>query len=269
MIVAEISANHHQDFETAKELVRQADKVADAVKLQMFTPEQMADCAEGHIKDGQWAGMTLYELYEKACMPIEWVPELKKLCRHLIASVYHPDMVDVAEEMGIETYKISSFEITYLELIEKVAKTKKPVIISTGMAEFEEIKMAVDIVRKYHDDIILLKCTSDYPAKTEDLNLRTIDALRKAFKIKVGLSDHTKGYVAPVVATALGADMIEKHITLDKEGLDGEFSIYPDEFAIMKTLIEEVELALGEVTYGGEKKYRRVEKNGKWIRSLN
>ncbi len=269
MIIAEISANHHQDFVIARELVIQANRVADAVKIQMFTPDQMADQNEGHIKDGQWAGLTLYELYEQAAMPIEWVPKLKKLCKHLIASVYHPDMVAVAERMGIETYKISSFEITYLDLIKRVAQTKKPVIISTGMAEFDEIKEAVDTVRKYHNDITLLKCTSKYPAKIEDLNLRTMDALRRAFQTKVGFSDHTTGYMAPIVAASLGADVIEKHITLDKEGLDGKFSICPLEFAMMRSLIEEARIALGEVTYGGEKKYRRVEKNGKWVRSLN
>ena len=226
MIIAEIGTNHHQDFEIAKELVTQADKVADAVKVQMFTPEQMADRNGQFIRNGQWSGMALYELYEKACMPVEWVPVLKGLCKHLIVSVYHPDMVDVAEEMGIETYKIASFEITYLELIEKVAQTGKPIIISTGMAEYEEIRNAVNIVKSYHHDITLLKCTSKYPADLEDLNLVTIQDMENEFCCKVGFSDHTTGYIAAIVATSLGADMIEKHITLDKEGLDGAFSIY-------------------------------------------
>ena len=268
MVIAEIGANHHQDFEIAKELVRQADAISDAVKVQMFTPEQMADQNESHIKDGQWAGMTLYELYEDACMPVEWVPVLKTMCKLLIASVYHPDMVDIAEEMGIEIYKIASFEITYLDLIKRVAKTKRPIIISTGMAEFGEIKNAVDTVRNYHNDITLLKCTSKYPADLEDLNLQTIGALRNRFKVKVGFSDHTTGFIAPMVAASLGASVIEKHITLDKKGLDGKFSIYPNQFKIMYWLIKEVEKSLGEITYGGEKNFRRTEKNGKWIRSL-
>ena len=270
MVIAEIGANHHQDFKTAKELVRQADKVVDAVKVQMFTPGQMADQHEDcRIKDGQWAGMTLYELYEKADMPIVWVPVLKTMCRHLIASVYHPDMVDIAENMGIETYKIASFEITYLDLIEKVAKTRKPIIISTGMAEFHEICDAVETVRKYHDDITLFKCTSKYPADYTDLNLRTMNAMGRAFDVKVGFSDHTVGWIASVVATALGARVIEKHITLDKKGLDGEFSIYPNEFEAMCIAINLARNSLGEVTFGGEKQFRRVEKQGRWIRSLN
>ena len=140
MVIAEIGGNHHQDFDIAKKLVEQADRVSDAVKIQMFTPEQMADKKEGYIKEGQWNGMTLYELYEKACMPIEWVPVLRSMCKCLVASVYHPDMVDVAEQMKIEVYKISSFEITYLDLIERVAETKKPIIISTGMADMDEIR---------------------------------------------------------------------------------------------------------------------------------
>lgn len=270
MVIAEIGANHHQDFRVAKKLVRQADMVSDVVKVQMFTPQQMADqYDDSRIEGGWWSGMTLYELYEKAYMPISWVPVLKKLCRHLIASVYHPDMVDIAEGMGIEAYKIASFEITYLDLIEKVAQTQKPIIISTGMAEFDEIKNAVDTVRKYHENITLLKCTSKYPAPLEDLNLRTMDAMRKAFKVRVGFSDHTLGWVAPVVAIALGADVIEKHITLDKKGLDGAFSIYPNEFCLMREAIRSAEKSLGEVTYGGEKNFRRVEKSGKWVRSLN
>ena len=268
MIIAEIGANHHQDFKTAKELVKQSDEVSDAVKIQMFTAEQMTVPGGSVIKDCQWEGMTLYELYKKACMPIEWVPELKKLCRHLIASVYHPDMVDVAEEMGIETYKIASFEITYLDLIEKVAKTKKPIIISTGMAEYAEIQKAVDIVKSYHDDITLLKCTSKYPALLEDLNLATITDMKKIFGCKVGFSDHTTGFTAATIATSLGADVIEKHITLDKKGLDGKFSIYPEEFKIMYGIIKVTESTLGEIAYGGEKKFRRVKRNGEWIRSL-
>ena len=268
MIIAEISSNHHQDFETAKRLVSCADVVSDAVKIQMFTPDQMAEPNESHIKEGQWAGMTLYELYEKACMPIEWVPVLKRMCKHLIASVYHPDMVDIAEDMGIETYKIASFEITYLDLIEKVAKTKKPIIISTGMAGIEEIENAFNMVLKYHGDITLLKCTSKYPAELEDLNLVTIRNMKHRFSCKVGFSDHTTGYVAPVVAASLGADVIEKHITLDKEGLDGKFSIYPQQFKVMYDLIKEVQKALGTVFYGGEKHYRRTEKKGRLIRSL-
>lgn len=262
MVIAEISANHHQDFETAVELVKQADAVSDAVKIQMFTPDQMA--SPGGMPLDEWGGLTLYELYEKAYMPIEWVPELKKHCKHLIASVYHPDMVDIAEEMGIETYKISSFEITYLPLIEKVAKTLKPVIISTGMADLEEIATAYKIVT--HDDITLLKCTSKYPAEIDDLNLATINDMKNRFRCKVGFSDHTIGYMASVVAASLGADVIEKHITLDKKGLDGEFSIYPEEFQVMYDLIQEARKALGEVKYGGEKRFRRVNENGKWLR---
>ena len=137
------------------------------------------------------------------------------------------------------------------------------------MAELEEILNAVEIVRNYHDDITLLKCTSKYPANLEDLNLATIADMKDKFKCKVGFSDHTTGYTASVIATALGIDVIEKHITLDKKGLDGKFSIYPEQFKVMYGLIKVAKETLGKVSYGGEKNYRRIEKDGKWIRREN
>jgi len=271
MIVAEVGANHHQSYQRAMALVHVAKEVgADAVKVQMFTPEQMAPDDGVKIKNGPWSGRTLYELYARACMPIDWVPKLLKIAGDigikLFASVYHPDMVETAEEMGIPIYKIASFEIAYPELIEKVAATKKPLIISTGSADFREIEQAVKTVKKHHGNLTLLKCTSQYPAPAANMNLRTIPALAHIFGVDAGLSDHTTGIVAPVVAVSLGATVIEKHLTLDREGLDGSFSILPDRFLVMTQTIRTAELVLGKVDYGGEKTYHRKKINGKWVR---
>lgn len=273
MIVADMGASHHQDQKTAKEIVEAAKwSGADAVKVQMFTPEQMTFNSKEAgfvIKDGLWGGFKLYDLYEAAALPTEWVPGLKQFAEHLglkfFASVYHPDMIPAAEEIGNPIYKIASFEITYLDLIDKVAQTKKPIIISTGMAEYDEIKAAVKTVRKYHNKITLLHCVSDYPALLENMNLKTIPALERSFKVKAGLSDHTDGMVSAVTAVALGASVIEKHIRTDDIGLDS-FATYPEQFMAMVKIIRAAEKTMGKVTYGGEKKFRRKEIEGKMVR---
>lgn len=271
-IVAEMGASHRQDGKTAKEIITAAKWAgANAVKVQMFTPEQMTlNSKKFLIKDGPWQGFKLYDLYEAAALPTEWVPGLKNFAEHLglkfFASVYHPDMIPAAEEIGNPIYKISSFEITYIDLIEEVAKLKKPVFISTGMAEYDEIKAAVDTVRKYHKDITLLHCVSNYPALFENMNLKTIPALERGFKVGAGLSDHTEGSVSAATAVSLGAKVIEKHIKTDDIGLD-TFAVYPEQFRAMVEIVRATEKAIGKVTYGGEKKFRREKVEDKWIRT--
>lgn len=272
-IVAEMGANHHQSFQRAVALIRAAKTIgADAVKIQMFTPEQMAEETGEKIASGPWSGLTLRQIYEKAAMPLEWIPKLKKIANDeqilLFATVFHPDMVDEAENLKMPIYKIASFEITWPALIEKAASTGKPVIISTGSAEYKEIEAAVKAAVKYHGDVALLKCTSQYPAPLERMNLITIPALEHVFKVDVGLSDHTEGIVAPVVAVSLGAKIIEKHLTLDGRGLDGGFSILPDRFNVMVGTIRAAEKALGRVDYGGEKTYHRKMIGGKMLRTI-
>ena len=273
-IVAEMGASHHQDEKTAREIIEAAKWAgANAVKVQIFTADQMTLKSNDNkfiIKEGLWKGFRLWDLYDAAALPIEWISRLKNFAEHLglkfFASVYHPDIVKVAEEIGISTYKISSFEITYLELIETAAKTKKPIIISTGSAEFNEIKKAVAAVRKYHKNITLLHCISEYPCLIEKVNLKTMDALGRVFKTKVGFSDHTGGMVAAVASVPLGARVIEKHIRIDDIGLDS-FAIYPERFRVMVEAIRAAEKALGKVTYGGKKQFKRQEIEGKMLRT--
>jgi len=275
-IVAEMGASHHQDGETAKQIIDAAKWAgADAVKVQMFTPDQMTlNSKEDRfiIKEGQWKGFKLWDLYEAAAMPVEWVPGLKNYTESLgmefFTSVYHPDAVDWAEEIGIPKYKIASFEITYLELIEKVAKTKKPVYISTGTATFDEIKAAVNAVKKHNKKLTLLYCVSEYPPRIEDMNLRTIDAMGHAFKARMGLSDHTEGMVAAVASVSLGVTVIEKHIRVDDIGLDN-FAMMPEPFRIMVKTVRAAEQSLGRVTYGGKKKFTREKIEGRWIRVVS
>jgi len=272
-IVAEMGANHHQSFQRAAALIKAAKAVgADAVKIQMFTPEQMSEDSEQVIEDGPWKGMTLRQVYQNAAMPLKWVSKLKKIANDeqilLFPTIFHPDMLDEAEKLDMPIYKIASFEVTWPELIDKVASTGKPIIISTGSAEYGEIEAAVKIAGKYHGDIALLKCTSQYPASLEDMNLKTIPALSHVFKVDVGLSDHTIGLVAPIVALSLGAVIIEKHLTLDGKGLDGSFSILPDRFCAMVGTIRAAENALGKIDYGGKKTYHRKMVNGRMVRTI-
>lgn len=274
-IVAEIGANHHQSYQRAVALIYTAKRVgANAVKIQMFTPDSLtldSDDALFKIKSGPWAGRQLYELYKEACLPYDWLPELKNIAESeglgFIVSVYDVETVDICEEIGISRYKIASFEITFENLIKKIDSVRKPVIISTGSATFKEIESVVKTVRR--NNLTLLKCTSAYPARLDSMNLRTIPAMAHRFKVPVGLSDHSLGIVAPVTAVALGAVMVEKHLTLDGEGLDGSFSVMPDTFDTMVKTIRATEEVLGNVDYGGPKSFHRKEINGKWIRVVH
>jgi len=276
-IVAEISANHLQKFDYAIELIKVARKAgADAVKFQTYTPDTLTiDCDNKYfqIKQGTiWDGKTLYQLYKEAYTPWEWLPKLKKIAEKegliFFSSVFDKTSVDFLEKITPPAYKIASFEITDIPLIEYVARKKKPIIISTGIATLSDIKEAVNTCKKVgNNQIILLKCTSVYPAPLEEVNLRTIPNLKETFKTVVGLSDHTLGISIPIAAVALGAKIIEKHLTLDRSlgGPDAAFSLEPEEFKEMVNGIKETEKALGKISY---KLSKKIKKNREFRRSL-
>ncbi len=261
-IVAELSANHNQDFEQAARLVRAAQEAgADAIKLQTYTPDTLtirSDREWFRIGGGTlWDGRTLHDLYREAYTPWEWQPKLKAIADDLeidlFSTAFDPTAVDFLEEMGVPAHKIASFEIVDIPLIEKMAGTGKPLIISTGMASLAEIEEAVHAARQAGArEIALLKCTSAYPAPPEEINLRTIPHLSEVFQSPVGLSDHSLGVAVPVAAVALGACIVEKHFTLSRSapGPDSAFSLEPDEFKAMVGAIRMAEKALGQVSYG-------------------
>lgn len=261
-IVAEISANHGQKLEQAVELIKAAKEAgADAVKLQTYTPETLtikSKRPEFLIDGGTlWDGHTLYDLYSEAYMPWEWQPKLKKAAEELglcfFSTAFDSTAVDFLEEMGIPVHKVASPEIVDLPLIEKMAMTGKPLIISTGMATLGETEEAVRTARGAGaNQIALLKCTSAYPASPEEINLRTIPHLAETFGVPAGLSDHTLEITIPIAAVSLGACIVEKHFTLSRSvpGHDSAFSFEPREFKAMAEAIRTAEKALGRVNYG-------------------
>lgn len=261
-IIAELSANHDQSYERAEALVKAAfDAGADAVKLQTYTPDTITiNCDSEHFTHGDcslWAGKNLYQLYQTAYTPWEWQPRLKQLADNLgidlFSSPFDPTAVEFLEQIQVPAYKIASFELVDIPLIELVAATGKPLILSTGMATAEEIDRAVTVARAAGaQQIALLKCNSAYPAPLSAMNLRTIPDMAKRFKVPVGLSDHTLGHEAALIATALGGCIIEKHFTLDRSEptADAAFSMEPEEFRRMVCTIRNAEAALGNVTYG-------------------
>ena len=265
-VIAEVSANHHQEFELAMKIIRAAkDAGADAVKLQTYTPDTITiacDREEFRIGGGTiWDGRTLYQLYGEATMPWEWQPRLKQAANDLgldlFSSPFDATAVDFLEEMNVPAHKLASFELVDIPLIQKMARTGKPLIMSTGMATVEEIEEAVTTARQTGaTQIALLKCTSAYPALPEEMNLRTIPELSRRFNVPVGLSDHTMGSAVPVAAIALGACIIEKHLTLSRSepGPDSSFSLEPQEFKDMVQAVRVAEKALGEVHFGIEPK---------------
>jgi N-acetylneuraminate synthase len=260
-VVAEISANHNQDFDQATGIVKAAKEAgADAVKLQTYTPDTLTiDCDNKYFRIGQgsiWAERNLYDLYGEAYTPWEWQPKLKTIADELgidlFSSPFDTTAVGFLEEMGVPVYKIASFEIVDMGLIQRVAQTSKPMIISTGMATLSEIDEAVRTARQAGaTQIALLKCTSAYPALPEEMHLRTIPHLAQAFDVPVGLSDHSLGIAVPVAGVALGACIVEKHLTLSREapGPDSAFSLEPHEFKAMVQAIRVAEKALGRVQY--------------------
>lgn len=267
-VIAELSANHNQDFDVAVETIKAMKEAgADAVKLQTFTPDTItldADSEIFRIKGGTlWDGRTLHELYREGAMPWEWQPKLKEVSEGLglifFSSPFDKTAVDFLEGMDVPAFKVASFEITDIPLIEYVASKGKPIIISTGIATEEEIEEAVAACRRVNnDDIVLLKCTSAYPAPLDELNLRMIPELAERFGVVAGLSDHTIGITVPIVAVALGAHVVEKHVILDKQlgGPDAAFSLEPHELKEMVGSIRETELALGTIDYALTRKMR-------------
>lgn len=250
-IVAEISSNHGQNFKRAVSLIKKAKECgADAVKFQTYTPDTMTievDNKYFQIKHPKWGGQTLYQLYKKAYTPWHWFKKLKKIADDLgiifFSTAFDKTAVDFLEELAVPFHKIASFELVDLPLIEYVAKTKKPLILSTGLADLREIKEAVDTARNAGaKDIVLLKCVSSYPAKPDEMNLATIPHMRRLFNCPVGLSDHTLGIEVSIAAVCLGAKVIEKHFTLSRniQTPDSFFSIEPQE---MEALVEGVRIA--------------------------
>ncbi len=260
-IIAELSANHNGDLQNALETIRVAKEIgADAIKLQTYTADTMtlkSDKDDFIVKGGTlWDGKTLYELYEWASTPWEWHNELFEYAREIgidiFSSPFDKTAVDFLEQFNPSAYKIASFEITDHELIRYTASKMKPIIISTGIATIDEIQDAVDICREVgNNDIILLKCTSAYPAPLEDANLKTISNLAETFGVISGFSDHTLGTTAPIVAVTLGAKVIEKHFIVDKSigGADADFSLDKEEFSQMVKAIRDTEKLLGKVDY--------------------
>lgn len=259
-IIAEMSANHDQNFEKAVKIIEAAKKAgADALKTQTYTADTITlDCDNEYfrIHGTVWEGQNLYKLYQEALTPWEWLPRLQKVCNELgmdfFSSPFDNTAVDFLEKMDVPLYKIASFELVDIPLLKRVAKTGKPIIMSTGMATADEIEEAI---RTIHDAggpaVALLKCTSAYPAPLEEMNLNTIPYFIKTYGVPVGLSDHTMRSAAAVAAVALGGCIIEKHLTLSRQdpGPDSSFSTEPEEFKSMVDDIRAVEKALGNATY--------------------
>jgi len=267
-IIAELSANHNGDINKAFEIIHMAkDSGADAVKIQTYRPDTItlrSDKSDFRIKDGLWGGRTLYDLYEEAHTPWEWHKPLFEYAHKqgitLFSSPFDNTAVDLLEDLNAPAYKIASFELVDIPLIKYAASTKKPLIMSTGMADEEEIQEAIDVAREAGcEQIALLHCVSAYPAKHEDYNLRTINDMQQRFGCLVGLSDHTINNVMAIASVAMGASIIEKHVTMDRSGggADDSFSIEPEELSSLCRDAGVAWEALGSVDY----KQKEGEKN--------
>lgn len=276
-IIAELSANHGHDISIAKKTIKAAkDAGADAIKIQTYTADTLTiDCDNEYFKLDSgtiWDGRTLYDLYSEAYTPWEWQKELMEYANSIglifFSTPFDKTAVDFLEELDVPVYKVASFEIMDIPLIEYIASKGKPIIMSTGVATLSDIEDAVEACKRMgNDQIILLKCTSSYPAKIEDSNLKTIPNMKETFGVEVGLSDHTLGISVPVVSIALGVRVIEKHFILDKSigGPDSSFSLEPHEFKQMVDSVRDAEKALGKVDYSMTEK----KKNSRLIgRSL-
>ena len=276
-IIAELSANHNGKLETAINTIKAAKKAgADAIKLQTYTPDTLTlNCNDDDfiIKGNTlWDGNKLYDLYKKAFTPWEWHEELYNIAKEqdliCFSTPFDNSAVDFLEKLNNPIYKIASFEITDIELIKYTAKKGKPMIISTGVAGFKDIELAVKTCRDMgNNDITLLKCTSSYPAPIEEANLIMMNQFAKDFDVNVGLSDHTLGITLPIVATIMGAKVIEKHFILNKSigGPDSEFSLDKEEFTKMVSSVREAEKSIGNISY----KLTQKQKLGKqFTRSL-
>lgn len=259
-IIAELSANHNHNLQTAIDSIRAAAEIGvDAVKIQTYTADTLTlNCRKDDfvLKGGLWDGYCYYDLYKEAYTPWKWHEELFKVAREegvtMFSTPFDNTAVDLLESLGNPIYKIASFEIMDTELIRYAASKGKPMIMSTGIATEQEIKEAIKACHEVgNDDITLLKCTSEYPAKIEDANLSMIPAMRERFGVEVGLSDHSMGSLVPTVAVALGATVVEKHFILDRSigGPDAGFSMNKEEFAQMVKDIRNAESSLGKVSF--------------------
>ena len=259
-IIAELSANHNGSIETAIETIRAAKRAgADCIKLQTYTADTITiDCDKDDflIKGTIWEGKNLYQLYQEAFTPWEWHEELFRVAKKeglvCFSSPFDKTAVDFLESLNVPAYKIASFEITDIPLIEYVASKGKPIIISTGIAEKEDIKLAIEAChRQGNRDIAILKCTSSYPAPIEEANMIMIKDIAEKYNVISGLSDHTIGNTVPIVATVFGAKIIEKHFILDRSigGPDASFSMNELEFASMVNVVREAEKSIGNINY--------------------
>lgn len=264
-IIAEMSANHNHNLDVALSTVRAAKAAgADAIKIQTYTADTLTlNCGSPDFVCGKglWEGQTLYCLYQKAYTPWEWHEEIFKVAKEegliCFSTPFDKTAVDFLEDLGNPIYKIASFEITDIPLIKYIASKRKPIIMSTGIAMEEDINLALEtIFSQGNKDVTLLKCTSAYPAPIEDANLNTIPDMKKRFGVKIGVSDHTEGYIVPMTAVALGAEVVEKHFIIDRKigGPDADFSMEKDEFKQMVDNIRLVEKSLGTIAYPNDAK---------------
>lgn len=276
-IIAEMSGNHNMDFERAVAIVKAAKEAgADAIKLQTYTADTITlDCDDPCFRleqDALWDGMILHKLYQEAYTPWEWQPKLKEIADEigimLFSSPFDLTSIDFLEEMDVPAYKVASSEINDIPFLKKIAKTGKPIIISTGIAYMEDIERALRTCKEAgNENVILLKCSTAYPAPYEEINLKTIPNMKETFDCIVGLSDHTMGSAVSGAGVAVGAKVIEKHLTLRRAdgGVDSAFSMEPEEFKEMVDNIRIIEKALGKATY---ELTQKQEKSRKYSRSL-
>lgn len=276
-IIAELSANHGHKLETALATVHAAkESGADAIKIQTYTPDTITlNCDNEHFQVKQetiWDGTTLYKLYEEAYTPWEWHEQIRdeaiKCDLDFFSTPFDFSAVDFLETIGVGLYKIASFEINDVPLIEYVASKGKPIMLSTGIASISEVDEALQVCKRArNEDVTLLKCTSSYPASPEDANLHTIPNMAETFDCKVGISDHSMGHAVSIAAVALGATVVEKHFILDRSvgGPDASFSLNPEEFKLLVDNVRVVEKSLGKVSYEMTPK---IIKNREFSRSL-
>lgn len=275
-IVAETGASHQGSYARCIALINAARMAgADAVKLSFFDPDEMtADSSESPfiINEGVWKGKSLHQIYEESKLRYDWIGDLKNATQaaglEFIASIYHPNTVPLLKKYGVHTVKIASFELCYTELLESISNENhiRHIILSTGGATEDEIDKAIS-----HLDcskLTLLHCLSAYPAQADKMNMLTIIDMKEKFGVPVGLSDHTTGITAAVVATSLGASIIEKHIKLDDEGLDSSFAVFPDRLAYLVSACREAERILGKIEYSGKKTYHRADIDGRYLRKV-
>jgi len=261
-IIAEMSGNHNQEIKRAYKIIDAAAYAgADAIKLQTYTPDTITiNCDKKYFQvkvNKAWKGQTLYNLYKKVYTPWEWQPKLKKYAEKkglvCFSTPFDNTAVDFLEKMKVSLYKVASFEVIDIPLLKKISKIRKPVIMSRGMASLDEIKLAIKTLKNNGcPAVAILHCVSSYPAKAEEMNLATIPDLAKKLKTIVGLSDHNLNSAITIASVALGAKIIEKHLTLARAdgGADAAFSLEPDEFKIMVEGVRQVEIAIGKPSYG-------------------